>query len=57
MMKGKRPTKNSFRFDGEIKSFTENQKLVQHHQINFTRMLKGTSLSEKTKATTRNKKM
>ena len=41
--------KFSFRVDGEIESFTdeEKKKRVQHHQTNFTRNIKGTSLSEK----------
>ena len=40
-----------FRSDGDLKSFTDKQKLrVHHHQTNFTKNVKGTSLSEKEKA-------
>ena len=42
------PTRLSFRFDGEIKSFPEKQKLIQHHQTSFTTNAKGTSLGRKT---------
>ena len=38
------PARLFFRFDGEIKSFPDKQKLrVQHHQTSFTRNAKGTS--------------
>ena len=37
----------SFRFNGEIKSFTDKQKLNQHHQTSSTTNAKGTSLSGK----------
>ena len=49
----------SFRFDGEIKSFTERQKLktVSTIKISFTRNFKETFLSGKEKATTRNIKI
>ena len=49
----------SFRFEGEIKSFYRQTKAkrVQHHQSNFTRNVKGTSLSGKQKTTTRNIKI
>ena len=65
VMKGKNlqprilyPAQLSFRYDGEIKSFTYKQKLrVQHHQTSFTRNVKGTSLSKKEKATARNMKI
>ena len=44
------PAKISFRFDGEIKSFTDKQKLrIQHHQTSSTTNAKGTSLSGKHK--------
>ena len=44
------PARISFRFDGEIKSFTDKQKLrVQHHQTSFTTNAKGTSLGTKHK--------
>ena len=65
MMKGKNlqpriiyPARLLFRFDGEIKSFTDKKKaeIVQHHQTSFTAIVKDTSLGEKEKATTRNKK-
>ena len=43
----------SFRFEGEIKSFTDKQKLrVQHHKTSFTRNVKRTSCH-----TTRNMKI
>ena len=50
----------SFRFYGELKNFTDKQKLnpsfacYQHHQTSFIRNVKGTSLIETEKATTRN---
>ena len=50
------PGRLSFRFDGEIKSFTDKQKLKEF-QTSFTINAKGTSLGEKEKATTRNKKI
>ena len=45
------PAKFSFRFDGEIRSFTDKQKLkrIQHHQASFTTNTKGTSLGRKHK--------
>ena len=37
------PARLSFRFDGEIKSFTDKQKLRElHHQTSFTTNAKGT---------------
>jgi len=61
MMKGKNlqprihyQARLSFRFDGQSKNFTDKQKRrKQHHQSN----VKGTPLSEKEKATTRNVKI
>ena len=49
------PRRLSFRFNGEIRNFTDKAKAkrVQHHQTNFTRNVKGASLSKKEKATTR----
>ena len=53
VMKGKNlqprifyPGRLSFRFDGEISSFPNKQKLkrIQHHQTSFTRNATGTSL-------------
>ena len=57
VMKGKNlqprllyPARMSFRFDGEIKTFTDKQKLrIQHHQTSFTTNAKGTSLGRKHK--------
>ena len=57
VMKGKNlqptllyPARISFRFDGEIKTFTDKQKLrIQHHQTSFTTNAKGTSLGRKHK--------
>ena len=50
------PTNLSFRFDGEIKNFTNKQKLKRIHlQISSTTNTKGISLSRKGKATIRNK--
>ena len=58
VMKGKNlqprllyPARISFRFDGEIKSFTHKQKVkrIQHHQTSSTTNAKGTSLSGKHK--------
>ena len=58
VMKGKKlqprlhyPARISFRFDGEIKSFTDKQKAkrIQHHQTSSTTNAKGTSLSGKHK--------
>ena len=44
------PARISFRFDGEIKTFTDKQKLrVQHHKTSFTTNAKGTSLCKKHK--------
>ena len=45
------PARLSFRFDGEIKSFPDKQKLkrIQHHQTIFTTNAKGTSLGRKQK--------
>ena len=64
MMKGKNlhprivyPAKLLFKFDGEIKIFTDKQKLSVHHQTSFTTNVKGTSLGEKENATTRKKKI
>ena len=64
VMKGKKlqprilyPERLSFRFDGEIKSLTDEQKLrVQHHQTSFTTNVKGTSEWKK-KAISRNMKI
>ena len=39
----------SFRFNREIKSFTENLRRIQHHQTSFTTNAKGTSLGRKNK--------
>ena len=54
VMKGKNlqprifyPGRLSFRFDGEIKSFPDKQKSIQHHQTSFTTNAKGTSLGRK----------
>ena len=59
VMKGKNrqprilyPARLSFRFDGEIKSFPDKQKLIQHHQTSFTTNAKGTSLGRKQKEKT-----
>ena len=44
------PARISFRFNGEIKTFTDKQKLIrriQHHQASFTANAKGTSLGRK----------
>ena len=43
------PVKLSFKFDGEIKSFPDKQKVnrIQRHQTSFTTNAKGTSLSRK----------
>ena len=55
VMKGKNlprilyPARLAFRFDGEIKSFPDKQKLIQHHQTSFTTNAKGTSLGRKHK--------
>ena len=45
------PAKFSLRFDGEIRSFTDKQKLkrIQHHQNSFTINAKETSLGRKHK--------
>ena len=52
------PARLSFRFDGKIKSFIDNQKLrVQCHQTSFTGKIKEIYLSEKEKTTTRNMKI
>ena len=60
MIKGKKlqprilyPGRLSFRFDGEIKRFTDKQKLFKefkHHKTSFIRNVKRPSLSEKEKA-------
>ena len=59
VMKGKNlqprilyPARLSFRFDGEIKSFPDKQKLkrIQHHQTRFTTNAKGIPLNRKQKA-------
>ena len=44
-------SKTLFRFDGEIKSFTDKQKLkrIHYHQTSFTTNAKGTSLDRKHK--------
>ena len=56
VMKGKNlkprilyPARLSFRFDGEIKSFTDKQKLREftHHQTSFATNAKETSLGRK----------
>ena len=63
-MKGKKlqlrilyPARLSFRFHREIKSFTDKQKLREYSttETSFAPNAKGTSLSGKEKATTRNK--
>ena len=45
------PARISFRFDGEIKTFTDKTKVkrIQHHQTSFTTNAKGTSLGRKHK--------
>ena len=44
------PARISFRFDGEIETFKDKQRLrVQHHQTSFTTNAKGTSLGKKPK--------
>ena len=43
------PARLSFKFDGEIKSFPDKQKLIQHHQTSFTTNAKGTSPGRKHK--------
>ena len=44
------PARISFRFNREIKNFTDKQKLrLQHHQTSFTTNPKGTSLDRKRK--------
>ena len=49
--------KLSFRFEGEIKSFTDKAKAkrIQQHQTSITTNTKGISLGGKEKVTTRNK--
>ena len=47
----------SLRFDGESKSFIDKQKPKELSNTSFTRNVKGISLSEKEKATTRNIKI
>ena len=54
MLKGKNlqpgilyQSKLSFRFEGEIKSFTDKKKLRVHHKTDLTRNAKGSSLSRK----------
>ena len=51
------PERLSFRFAGEIKSFSDKQKLREFStsQISSTTAIKGTSLGRKGKATIRNK--
>ena len=51
------PARLSFRFHGEIKSFTNKQKLRDYstNETSFAPNAKGTSLSGKEKAATRNK--
>ena len=53
------PARPSFRFDGEIKSFIDKQKLKEFSttKSSFTTNVKGTSLGEKEKAPTINKKI
>ena len=49
---------DSFGLDGEIKSFTDKPtKAKSYHQTSLIRNIKGTSQSEKGKATTRNTKI
>ena len=43
------PARISFRFDGEIKTFTDKQKLREFSTTNFTTNAKGTSLGRKHK--------
>ena len=44
------PMRLSFRFDGEIKRFTDKQKQrIQHHQTDFATNTKGTSVGRKHK--------
>ena len=53
------PAKFLFRFNREIKSFTDKQraKRVHNHQTRLTTNAKGTSLGRKDKTTNRNKKI
>ena len=53
------PARLSFRFDGEIRRFTEKQKLKELSTTKpaIQEMLKGLLLSEEEKATTRHKKI
>ena len=53
------PAMLSFRFDGEIKSFSDKQKLkrIEHLQTSFTTTTKGTSLSREGKVTITDKKI
>ena len=47
------PKRLSFKFQEEIKIFTDKQKLrVKHHETSFTKNAKGNSLSGRGKATT-----
>uniref|UniRef100_A0A8D1ZTQ3 L1 transposable element RRM domain-containing protein n=1 Tax=Sus scrofa TaxID=9823 RepID=A0A8D1ZTQ3_PIG len=62
VMKGKNlqprllyPARLSFRCEGEIKTFTDKQKLREFSNTSSTTNTKGTSLGRKEKATTRNK--
>ena len=52
------PARISLRFDGEIKTFTDKQKLkrIQHHQTGITTNAKGTSLGRKHKRRKRHTK-
>ena len=51
------PARISFKYEGEIKSFTNKQKLRDYstNETSFAPNAKGTSLSGKEKAATRNK--
>ena len=53
------PERLSFKFDGEVKSFSDKQKLkeLSKLQTSSTTVTKGISLSRKEKATIRNKKI
>ena len=41
------PARLAFRFDGEIKSFPDKQKSIQHHQTSSPTNAKGSSLDRK----------
>lgn len=53
------PARFSSRFDGQIKNFTDKQKLKEFstNKTSFTTNVNGTSLGKKEKARTRNKKI